>query len=81
MNSEVQLVSSMSSCDIAASTLGKIPVHFGAHPALTRAVVIGPGGANGYRDAKQLLQVISRHNLAEGVRLLDERDARKWSFK
>ena len=50
MECGVQPVSSTAACDIAAASASGTPVHFGAHPMLTRVVPCGPvvdgGGHN-----------------------------------
>ena len=75
MECGVQPVASMEACDIAASTASKSPVHFGAHPALTRVVHMWAGRRRWRPQRRKLKQIITRRRRAVGTRLLDERVA------
>ena len=61
----VQLVSSMSSCDIAASSASEITVDFGAHPALISDVHIWTGRR---RWRPQLTKRIRRFHAAASLK-------------
>ena len=76
MECGMQPVSSMAACDIAASSASGTPVHFGAHPVLTRVIHIRAGRRRWQPRHQELKQTISRRRFAEGVRLLDDRDAK-----
>ena len=72
----MQPVSSMVACYISAYSVSGTPVHFGAHPALTRVVHVLAKRRRWRPQRRKLKQLISRRRRAEGTRLLDERVAK-----
>lgn len=77
MNCGVQPVSSMSDCDAAAATDSGTPVHFGAHPALTRVVQFWAGRRRWRPQRRKLKLTICQHRRAVGTRILSERGAKE----
>ena len=75
MECGVQPVSSMVACYISAYSASGTPVHFGAHPALTRVVHVLAKRRRWRPQRRKLKQLISRWLRAKGTRLLDERVA------
>ena len=65
MESGVKPVASIEACDIAASAASKIPIHFGAHPAITRVVHKWAGRRRWRPQRRKLRQFISRQRRAE----------------
>ena len=76
MECGLQPVSSMTACDIAASSFSGTPVHFGTHPMLTRVVHLWAGRRRWRPHRNKLKQLIFRLRYMEGTRLLEERVAK-----
>ena len=76
MECRLQPVSSMTACDIAASSYSGTPVHVGAHPMLTRVVHLWAGHRRWRPLRKKTRQLISRRRYMEGARLLKARVAK-----
>ena len=71
----MQPVLSMAASDIAASSASKTPVHFGAHPILTRIVHLWAGRRRWRPQRRKLKQLISRRHYLEGTIALEKRIA------
>ena len=69
-------VSSMFECEHSATTSCGIPVHFGAHPRLTRVVHLWTGSSRWRTKRKALIKIIPRRLHFQGLRRLDQRAMR-----
>ena len=69
-------VSSMFECDRSATTSCEIPVHFGAHPRLTRVVHLWTGSSRWRSKRKALIKIITLRLHFQGLRRRDQRAAR-----
>uniref|UniRef100_M4BQ96 Uncharacterized protein n=1 Tax=Hyaloperonospora arabidopsidis (strain Emoy2) TaxID=559515 RepID=M4BQ96_HYAAE len=69
-------VSSMVECDRSATTSCGIPVHFGAHPRLTRVVHLWTGSSRWRPKRKALIKIMTRRLHFQGLRHRDQRATR-----